>query len=203
MDFNIIWNDLCFGINEERIKKREDFVQIFIEGIFGRLGWSLSEKEILSREKIQEGKMPDIIIAKNEKHKYFVVELKKPAVSLDNHINQLLGYMRLLRLSIGIFIGDSLWIYYKLPGDNDKFCKIINFPLEENYPEGIELLSQIYKNNFSFDVLKKYCEDRIKNENIILEGKSNEHEIETIPSRLEKIWAYLRDENKKRERDTI
>jgi len=40
MDFGIIWNDLCHGM--EKAKK---IVQIFVEGVFGRLGRSLSENE--------------------------------------------------------------------------------------------------------------------------------------------------------------
>jgi len=196
MDFRVIWNDLCLGIKEERINKDEKFIQIFIEGIFGRLGWSLSEKEIRSREKIQKGRMPDIIIAKNEKYA-FVVELKKPNINSDKYINQLLDYMSSLKLSFGILLGDSLKVYYKIPGDNDQFCKIKDFVLQKDNSEGIEFLGLLNKNEFSLEKLRNFCENN-KTEIIILEGKSKENKNLTIPARLEDIWVYLKDEENSR-----
>ena len=192
MDFKLIWNDLCHGI--KKVEKEEKSARIFIEGVFGRLGWSLSENEIVRKEKAEEGETPDIIVAKNNES-LFAVELKKTGVDMDEHVKQLLGYMRSLKLNIGVSLGDSLRVYHKSPGDDGRYRETNEIPLQENTQGGVELLSLLSKDVFSFNILTKYLEANMKPINITPKAANP---TETIPDRLKAIRAHLRDEKKER-----
>ena len=54
MDYKTIWNDLCFRIKEKNKSDSEDIVQIIIECFFERLGWSISEGEIIIKKQFKD-----------------------------------------------------------------------------------------------------------------------------------------------------
>jgi len=97
MDFKLIWNDLCHGI--KKVEKEEKSARIFIEGVFGRLGWSLSENEIIRKEKAEEGETPDIIVAKNNES-LFAVGATMPVTRFSTGLAKVTGTFLLVRMAV-------------------------------------------------------------------------------------------------------
>ena len=166
MDYKSVWNEICFFMEKSRNASERDF-QTTVEFLFEKLGWSQYKEEILSQNVIPVGSAqsvkPDIIIRNNGEN-VFVVELKKPNVELSGrNIDQLISYMRLLRLNFGILIGDNLQIYYELPNNDKPPLKITDIAFLKDLDVGAEFIEIFGKKGFSDERVKKYCEDKIKN----------------------------------------
>jgi hypothetical protein len=163
MEFQDIWNDICFQIENKSPTISERDFQIIAESFFGRLGWLQYKGEIITQETIRVGASksvkPDIIIKKNGQA-LFVVELKKPNITMsERNVEQLISYMRWLKLNFGILLGETLQIYYELSTDNKPPVKIIDIFFSKDSNEGIELIKLLSKNEYSFEKFQKYCEN--------------------------------------------
>lgn len=177
MEYKDIWNDICFRIkNKNQFASERDF-QIIAETLFEKIGWLQYKREIVTQKVIPVGASnnvkPDIIIENNGK-RLFVIELKKPNIAMsERNIEQLISYMRLLKLNFGILLGETLQVYYEIPNDNKEPQKIIEISFNNDSSEGIKLLKLLSKNDYSYENIKKYCEDKlIINEKI---GKSKKY----------------------------
>jgi len=165
MDYGDIWNALCFRINNKNQNASERDFQIIAETFFEKLGWSQYRHEIITQKTIPIGSTntvkPDIIIESNGK-KLFVVELKKPNISIsERNVEQLFSYMRLLRLNIGILLGETLQVYYELPDVNKSPMKINEISYTSDSIDGINLVKLLSKNEYAHEKLNRYCEDNI------------------------------------------
>jgi hypothetical protein len=162
MEFKDIWNDMCYRINNKNRNASEHDFQIIAESLFEKLGWVQYKGEIITQEVIPVGSSgnvkPDIII-KNNGETLFVVELKKPGITMsERNGEQLISYMRLLKLNFGILFGETLQIYYELADNNKKPPVKINeicFTTDSN--EGIDFIKLLSKNEYTFEKLQKYC----------------------------------------------
>jgi hypothetical protein len=166
MEFNDIWNDLCFRINNKNKHTTERDFQTIAETFFEKLGWSQRKHEIITQKTISLGASnsgrPDIIIANNDEE-IFVVELKKPNIEItQRNEEQLFSYMRQEKLDFGILFGEKLQLYYELPKVKKNPVKINEFPFEEDLIEGIEFLRLISKNEYSHEKLENYCKENIE-----------------------------------------
>ncbi|MCI1325391.1 MAG: hypothetical protein LKG60_09340 [Prevotella sp.] len=88
------------------------------------LGWTNFPKEINHKVNLPIGNhgsiQPDILIGIEPNWK-FVIEVKRPNhVQTKKECDQLTSYMRQLKLSIGIYIGECIEIFYDRPSS----CKI-------------------------------------------------------------------------------
>jgi len=187
MDYNAIWNDICFHVEKNRDSVEQDF-QKTIELLFERLGWSALKEEIVTQIEVPVGSSssyrPDIVI-KNADEMMYVVELKRVNVNLsERNAEQLFSYMRLLKLNFGVLLGESLRLYYESPSTHSpvKVCDI-NFILDSE--AGIECIEVLSKEGFSIDRLnefcinsmgnpEKYCEKRVRSGNSTYSDGSRE-----------------------------
>jgi hypothetical protein len=163
MEFQDIWNDICFRIEHKSSSISEHDFQIIAESFFEKLGWLQYKGEIITQEIIQVGASksvkPDIII-KKDGQALFVVELKKPNIIMSKqNVEQLISYMRWLKLNFGILLGETLQVYYELPTDNRPPVRIIDISFGKDSNKGIELIKLLSKNEYSFEKFQKYCED--------------------------------------------
>jgi hypothetical protein len=69
---------------------------------------------------------------------------------------QLISYMRLLRVNLGILLGETLRIYYELPNDNKPPAKINGISFNNNLAEGINFIKLLSRNEYSFEKLQAY-----------------------------------------------
>jgi hypothetical protein len=116
MEYKDIWNDICFHISYKSKNASERDFQFIAESLFEKLGWLQHKGEIIAQKLIPVGSAgsvkPDIVI-KNNGQTLFVVELKKPNITMSGrNVEQLYSYMRLLKLNFGILLGETLQVYY-------------------------------------------------------------------------------------------
>jgi hypothetical protein len=98
MEYKDIWNELCFHISRKSRNTSERDFQITAESLFEKLGWSQYKGEIIAQKPISVGSSnsvkPDIVV-KNGEETLFVIELKKPNITMsDRNVEQLFSYMR-------------------------------------------------------------------------------------------------------------
>lgn len=169
MDYLEIWNDICFGVNKY-VFKNEDKLQALIEdSVLPSLNWKESRGEV-ERPTIHFGSahkgIPDAVLVKDGKQ-VLVIELKRPSVPFkDINEEQLFSYMNTLKLKFGILIGEKIRVYYDniIDMEPPKLIQTIDFTPDDK--NGIKLVEQLYKNNFSDQNFEQYCKGLIKsNEN--------------------------------------
>jgi hypothetical protein len=110
---------MCYHIKAKNRNASERDFQTIAESLFEKIGWLQYKGEIVTQEATQVGAAntikPDIVI-KNNGQTLFVVELKRPNKTMTGkNTEQLVSYMRLLKLNFGILLGETLQIYYELP----------------------------------------------------------------------------------------
>ena len=165
MNYEEIWEDICFQVNKCKIKNcKEQEYQFAFERIFQNLGWLEMRGELVPQHPIRFGSTQtyyaDIVI-KNDNNTNYIVELKRPNVHTgENHLEQLRSYMVQLDTYFGILIGDTLQVYFgkKQP------IMVCDIPFAANSQGGIEIISMLSKSKFSNDLLKEFCNKQIENE---------------------------------------
>lgn len=152
--------------NLQRSKQKnvdEDTYQDIIECQFQLLGWF---EGIETRPSIPNGAAgvlkPDIVLNKDG-HRVLAIEIKRPANTInDRQVGQLSSYMRRLRLSLGLYIGENIQIYYDTPDDDNDAISICKIEMEENNPLGIKLCQLISYENFDVNGMEHYCKDQLR-----------------------------------------
>lgn len=134
--------------------KKEEHIQWLFERIFAEsFGYSLLSGEIDSHRAIRLGStdrvVPDIILRNASENKdLFIVELKQLSLPLDNGFrDQLLSYMRLLSLKIGVLICDAIYIFSLVDGKLDSIK--INWQTDDS--RGEKFFELFKKDGFSVD----------------------------------------------------
>ncbi|GHT48179.1 hypothetical protein FACS1894102_0610 [Spirochaetia bacterium] len=165
MGFNDIWNDICYHITNKNWNVSERDFQTIVESLFEKLGWLQHKGEIITQETIRVGATnsikPDILI-KNNGQTLFVVELKKPNITMtEKNSEQLISYMRLLKLDFGILLGETIQVYYELPNDNKPPVRVCDIPFINDLDEGINFIKLLNKTEYTFEKIQKYIEDML------------------------------------------
>jgi len=161
MNYNLIWNDICFHAHKNRNAEEKVF-QAAMEFMFEKLGWSFREDiETQIPVRVGSGKREGIvdILVNSNKEKAYVVELKRVGINISNDdADQLRSYMRLWKLQFGVLLGKSLQIYYEQTSSSDPAVKVCNIQLSENSLLGIECIKILSNNDFRLERLKNFCE---------------------------------------------
>lgn len=117
-----IWQEFCYDLIEARKNDVLEYqYQDIVESNLRQLGWSKVRGEICPKERINVGSHnqiePDITI-KISNQPVFVIELKRPNnVISSRQEQQLLSYMRLRKISFGLYIGNEIRLYYDTNDD--------------------------------------------------------------------------------------
>ena len=161
-----IWNEFCSYLIDckERDVSEERYHEI-IESQLSVLGWKRYKGEICHKERIPSGHgfaEPDIVVKKDGVNQ-MVIEVKKP-----NHLQtkeerlQLLSYMRLCTLRIGIYIGEHIEIFYDVQGDSIEPVSIYRVPISLNEKRGQQFVELIRRDNFDKDRFMGFCEAQLQ-----------------------------------------
>ena len=164
MTANEKWNLIVKEFDGHKSAK-EDIIQRLWESIFAEIfGYSRLNGEIDSHRKKRIGSIervvPDIIIKKitNEKD-LFIVELKKPLYSFEpKYKEQLLSYMKLFRIDIGILICDEIWLF--MFDENDTEISM-NIPFSLDSENGCRFVELFSKGTFDDKPVKQFIENDI------------------------------------------
>ena len=147
---NTKWNNIV-NLFTSNNSKPEQTIQILWEKIFSEFfGYSTLLGDIDSQRAIAIGSsqriIPDIII-KNSNKDLFIVELKQPQLQSGNE--QLLSYLKLLKIEIGVLICNKLFLYYFDYNKPDNEQLFVEISFTENNPDGIKFLELFQKTNFN------------------------------------------------------
>lgn len=160
------WNYFVYDLCEAKTKDiEEDGFHALIETQLQHLGWAKYKEEICHKPSIHLGNnnsiVPDIII-KRDGEDEFVIEVKRPSHKQSKKdVDQLLSYMRILKLNVGIYIGDHIEIFYDMPSSKEA-VSVMKVPLEINNKLGAKFVERFDKENFSQESIVDFCEERIQ-----------------------------------------
>lgn len=160
------WNQFVYYLLADKEKGVEEAdYHNTIEVQLQLLGWTKYNNEICHKPNLHMGNsgsiQPDILVQKDNKN-LFVIEVKQPLhIRTDKDRDQLASYMRQLKLSVGIYIGENIEIFYDQP-DREKAVSVLTIPLELNNMRGVRFVELFSKERFDKEVIIKFCEERIK-----------------------------------------
>lgn len=160
------WNKFVFDLIEAKNKNvEEDKYHALIEAQLQLLGWAKYKGEICHKPNIPIGNrehiQPDILIKKDDEDQ-FVIEVKRPVhTQTERERLQLESYMRQLKVEVGIYIGESIEIFYDGPKEKSAIS-IMQVPIELDNKLGAKFVEKFSKASFSRDTIISFCEDRIK-----------------------------------------
>ncbi|MDE5999424.1 MAG: DUF4357 domain-containing protein [Bacteroidaceae bacterium] len=160
------WNLFVHYLSEDKKNNvSEAEYHSTIEKQLGLLGWMIYRNEILHKPNLPIGNhnfiQPDILIQKEDK-KQFVIEVKRPLhVQTAQDCDQLVSYMRQLKLEAGIYIGEHIEIFYDQP-QSEKAVSVLKIPLELDNKRGARFVELFSKEHFNKEAIVQFCENRIK-----------------------------------------
>ena len=160
------WNYFVYDLCEAKKKDvDEDTFHTLIETQLQHLGWAKFKGEICHKPNIHIGNNnriePDILI-KRDGEDEFVIEVKRPSHKQSKKdVEQLLSYMRLLKLSVGIYMGEHIEIFYDMPSSKEA-VSIMKVPLKIDDKLGARFIDKFLKENFSREAIVDFCEERIQ-----------------------------------------
>ena len=159
------WNQFVYLLCEAKKKNVEESdYHSLIEQQLQLLGWFLFNGEICHKPSIHIGNsnhiQPDILIKKDGEEE-FVIEVKRPSHKLvKKDIEQLQSYMRQLKLSVGIYIGEHIEVFYDMAGSKDA-VSVLRIPLELNSNEGALFIDQFSKDGYDRARVLAFCKQRV------------------------------------------
>ena len=160
------WNEFCTYLIDckERNVSEQSYHEI-IESQLSILGWKRFKGEICHKERIPSGHgfaEPDIVI-KKDGISQMVIEVKKPVhtQTKDERV-QLLSYMRLCMLQVGIYIGEHIEIFYDTKDGSTEPTSVYKVPLTLNDKRGKRFIELIKRESFDARFLIDFCEEQLK-----------------------------------------
>jgi hypothetical protein len=200
------WNELCFILKESLpLNATEQLFELKVIQAFEKLGWSEFRNEIVVRESIQLGASnrvsPDLVFKSSGQESLFIVEVKKPSIDINNlnFKNQLSSYIGLLRLELGVLIGNKIQMFL----DGKQFNKSGLFLFEEieferNSQQGNRFVELFQQDNFNLHSVKDYAALKIQElkesemvetlKKQLLSKNANEAFVGAIKSHLLKVY---------------
>lgn len=161
------WNTIVKNLRRSKQKNvDEDTYQDTIECQLQLLGWF---DGIESRPSLPNGAsktlIPDIVLNKDG-HRVLPLEIKRPNNTLnERQACQLSSYMRRLRLSLGVYIGENIQLYYDTPEDDNDAVSVCTIELEENNPLGRKICHLLAYDNFDVKTLEDFCIEQLRMKN--------------------------------------
>ena len=160
------WNQFVYYLREDKKNGVEEpEYHSTIEAQLQLLGWMRYKNEICHKPNLSIGNnghiQPDILVQKDDKRQ-FVIEVKRPLhTQIAKDRDQLVSYMRQLKLKAGIYIGEHIEIFYDQP-DSENAVSVLTIPLELDNKRGARFVELFSKDRFSKEAIVQFCEDRIK-----------------------------------------
>lgn len=130
------------------------------------LGWSSLSDEITVQHKMQVGTqnavIPDIVISSNGKRQ-FIIELKKSNIKMDQRFQeQLLSYMRLFAVRIGLLIVDKIYVYILDYDDSNNLRNVFDLDFVKDNLMGSNFIEMLSKRSYDYNSLFQYLRDEIQ-----------------------------------------
>ncbi|WP_165069528.1 hypothetical protein [Desulfovibrio sp. ZJ200] len=193
------WNDLVDIFEQNKFSSEQQLQNIW-ETIFSEyFGYSRLKGDIDSKRTIQIGSteriIPDIILKDNNSD-LFIVELKKSQLHCGNE--QLISYLKLLKVNVGILICDCIYVYSFDYTKNDAEQDFIKIDFIKNNKDGELFITMFSKTNFTEENIKQFINSKIQTKQNVLNIKK-EINNDLLFNLLEKYFSnkYSTEEIKK------
>ncbi len=193
------WNELCYILLENLPSNTsEQLFELKVVHAFEKLGWSQFNNEIVVRQSIQLGAsnriVPDLVLKSEEKGNLFVVEVKKPSLEINNATfkGQLSSFMGIMRVEVGILIGNKIQIFLDGRFFNQRDIVLIDeIEFKRDNEKGLKFVELFSKENFSRENIEKHAQQKIQELKEIEEFKRLKNQL-LSDHYHEKINDYLR-----------
>jgi len=159
------WNQFVYLLREAKKKDMDESgYHSLIEQQLQLMGWFLFNGEICHKPTIHIGNnnhiQPDILLKKDGEEE-FVIEVKRPSHKLvRKDVEQLQSYMRQLKLSVGIYVGEHIEVFYDMAGSKDA-VSVLKMPLELDCDAGAAFADQFSKESYDRARVLKFCKERV------------------------------------------
>ncbi len=171
-----LWEEICYHLKDVPSACREELYEQKIIQSLEKLGWSRYVQEIVLKQKIRIGScnriIPDIIVTRLDNSEAFVIEVKRPSIDIRNqsHQDQLLSYMRQLKLDFGLLIGNKIELYYDGKfNQTDDPALLIEIDISKTDANGLIFVEMFKKELFSYQSLEVFAKNKL--EEIALKAK--------------------------------
>ena len=196
------WNELCYILSENLPSNTsEQLFELKVVQAFEKLGWSEFHKEIIVRESIQLGASnricPDLVLKSKENGNLFIVEVKNPSIEIDNSTfkGQLSSYMGIMRLEIGLLIGNKIQIYLDGKFFNKNGIVLIDeIDFKRNNEKGLKFVQLFNKENYNSENIEKHAQEKIQQIKEIEDFKKLKNDLFSSESYSKKLTDFLKAE---------
>lgn len=195
------WNELCYILSENLPSNMsEQLFELKVIQAFDKLGWSEYNNEIVVRESIQLGASnrisPDLLFKSKEAGNLFIVEVKKPSLEIDNLTfkGQLSSYMGIMRVELGILIGNKIQIFLDGKFFNENGIVLIDeIEFKRDNEKGLKFIQLFSKENYSKKNIENQIQEKIQELKEIKDFKSLKNQL-LSENYKDKIIGYLKTE---------
>ncbi|MDE5574286.1 MAG: type I restriction enzyme HsdR N-terminal domain-containing protein [Bacteroidales bacterium] len=160
------WCEIVETLQSAREKRSitEQEYQHEIEACLKMLGWKTSNGTMRSQFTINIGSSnsirPDVVLFKDGQP-VLPIEIKKPTnLCNQRQSEQLISYMRQLRLNVGLFIGENIQLYYDNPQDKEVSASIFCAEISKNDSNGDTICDLLSYENFTIENIEKFCQEQ-------------------------------------------
>lgn len=179
------WNELCYLLSENLPSNiSEQLFELKVIQAFEKLGWSEFRNEIVVRESIQLGASnrisPDLVLRSKEGNNLFIVEVKRPSGDIENgaYKGQLFSYMGIMRLNIGILIGNKIQLYIdgKYANKSGIVC-IDEIEFKRDTEKGLKFVELLTKDSYSEQNIESHAQKKIQQQKEIEDFKQLKNDL--------------------------
>lgn len=195
------WNELCYILSENLPSNTsEQLFELKVVQAFEKLGWSQFKNEIVVRESVQVGASnrisPDLVLRSKDKVNLFIVEVKKPSFEIDNSTfkGQLSSYMGIMRVELGILIGNKIQLFLDGKFFNKSGIVLIDeIEFKRDNEKGLKFVELFTKENYNKQNIENHAQEKIQQLKEIEDFKRLKNQL-LSKNYNEKIIDYLKTE---------
>lgn len=157
-----LWGGFVYNLSENKRKDvSEDVYHELVETQLQLLGWYKYLGEIHHKRNFSSGHgwiQPDIIIGK-ENDWQFVIEVKRPCHHQTRQdLEQLESYMRRIKVSVGIYIGEHIEVFYDKSDAIGSIQSVLKVSLDVKDENGATFVRLFSKDHFDKEKVEEFCE---------------------------------------------
>lgn len=148
----------------KRHSTTEQEYQHEIEACLKMLGWKTSNGTMRPQYSINYGSSnslrPDIVLCQNGQE-VLPIEIKKPTNQFNQRqAEQLISYMRQLKLNVGLFIGENIQVYYDNPQGKEIAESVFCAEIKKNDSNGSTICDLLSYDDFTVEKVEKFCQEQ-------------------------------------------
>lgn len=164
-----------FGVNSA-----EGDYQREIEICLKFLGWKKTNETMRSQLTLPIGNnssiRPDIVLWKKNANgvptPVLPIEIKRPSnIRNERQENQLMSYMRQLKLNVGLYIGEKIELYYDVPNDGESPVCVFTVEIQKEDANGSTICDLLTYDTFSLKDVEAFCYEQYQR----IQARNNLH----------------------------